>query len=88
MAYLLGLVLPVAIQLLFIFIVIAMNTGNGSWVGLGVYLLGLLVVPATALANFFYIRARRQLPLFQLTTRCFMLAMIVPVLVVVLLLVG
>lgn len=88
MAYLLGLVLPVAVQLLIILIVIVMNTGNGSWVGLGVYLLGIFVVPATALANFFYIRAHRQLALFQLTTRCFMLAMIVPVLVVILLLVG
>lgn len=88
MVYLLGLVLPVFVQVLFIFIVIVNNSGNGSWVGLGAYLLGLFVVPATLLANFFYIRAHRQLPLISLISRCFMLSMIVPVLVVILLLAG
>jgi hypothetical protein len=53
MAYVIGVLIPLILQSLLVFIVIEMNTGNGSWVGLGALLIGMFAIPATAIVNFF-----------------------------------
>ena len=42
MKYLFGVAIPVIFQILVVFIVIDLNTGNGSWAGLGALLIGLI----------------------------------------------
>ncbi len=88
MRYFIGVIFPALLQTLFVFIVIEMNTGNGSWVGLGAFLLGMFAIPATAIVNFIYLRAKHQSSDFVVLARCYLLALIVPFIVMFLLLVG
>jgi hypothetical protein len=88
MPYFFGVALPALLQCLVIFIVIQMNTGNGSWAGLGALLIGLFAVPATAIANVMIIRASADKEPFTAVVQCFMVALITPVLVVFLTLIG
>ena len=88
MRYVSGVLIPLLLQCLFVFIVIEMNTGNGSWVGLGALLIGMLAIPATAVINFLYIKSNPDRKSVTLVTQCFLIAMILPILVLFLLLVG
>ncbi len=80
MRYIIGVVLPVIFQCLFVLILVEMNTGNGSWVGLGAFLLGMFAIPGTAIINAIYIRSHPDLHAVTVINRCFMFALIVPVL--------
>ena len=88
MRYLLAVGLPTLLQCLFIFIVIEMNTGNGSWVGLGAFLVGMFAVPATAAINFFMVRAQKSMGIIELTFRAFTISLITPILVIMMLALG
>ncbi|WP_271274315.1 hypothetical protein [Aliamphritea hakodatensis] len=80
MRYITGVVLPAVLQCLFVFIVVAMNTGNGSWVGLGVFLLAIFAIPGTAIINALYIRSHPDLHTLSVINRCLLLALAVPLL--------
>ncbi len=86
--YIIGVLIPLLLQSLFVFVVIAMNTGNGSWVGLGALLLGMFAIPITALTNLLYIRARRTLNPLPVLVPCFLMALIVPFILLLLLIIG
>ena len=88
MRYILGVLIPIFLQSLFVYIVIEMNTGNGSWVGLGALLIGMFAIPATGLANFLYIRARKDLHVFSVIGPCLLMALIMPVIILFLLMLG
>lgn len=88
MKYVYGVILPVLIQVLIVYVVIEMNTGNGSFVGLGAYLVGLIAIPLTAIVNAIYIYANSNLSLFKVTTRCFLMALITPVLIILVSVIG
>ncbi|MEP4545554.1 MAG: hypothetical protein ABJ000_05185 [Saccharospirillum sp.] len=88
MRYVIGILLPVLAQALFVMIVIAMNTGNGSWAGLAALLLGMFAIPATGLANFIYLRSRRDRPILSVIVPCFLIAFVMPFLLIILLMVG
>ena len=88
MRYLIGVLFPVLLQSLFVFIVIEMNTGIGSWVGLGALLLGMFAIPATGIANFIYLKSNREISDFAALTRCYLMALIVPFIIFILLVVG
>lgn len=88
MRYIIGVLVPVLLQSLFVFIVIAMNTGNGSWAGLAAFLLGIFVIPATGIANFLYIRARRDRQTFSVIWPCFLMALVMPFIVFFLMFIG
>ncbi|GJM09266.1 MAG: hypothetical protein DHS20C11_15420 [Lysobacteraceae bacterium] len=79
MKYLFGVVLPMIFQILVVFIVIDLNTGNGSWAGLGALLVGLIAIPATAIANAAYLASTDQ-ALYKTLPRCFGLALLAPIL--------
>ncbi len=82
MKYVIGVLLPVLIQVLVVYVVIEMNTGNGSFVGLGAYLLGLIAIPLTAVVNAIYIYANPKLNTMRVLGSCFLIALITPTLVV------
>jgi len=88
MRYFIGVLIPFFLQSLLVFVVIEMNTGNGSWVGLGALILGMFAIPMTCLANFFYIRARKDIGSFSAVAPCFVIALIVPVIILFLLILG
>ena len=83
MRYLIAVLVPLLLQCLFVFIVIEMNTGNGSFVGLGAFLLGIIAIPITAIINAVYVRVNPELGIPALVLRSFMIAAIVPILTVV-----
>lgn len=80
MRYLIGVVLPALFQVLVVFIIAETNQGNGSWAGLGAFLIGMFAIPLTALINGLYVWKNPQAGFFQIIGKCFTLAMIVPVL--------
>ena len=81
MIYLLGVALPAALQVLIVWILIAANSGNGSFIGLGAMLLGLIAIPATAIANWVYLQSQREKPAGARLLRCFGIAALTPILV-------
>ncbi|MFT7560657.1 MAG: hypothetical protein ACI93R_002579 [Flavobacteriales bacterium] len=88
MRYLIGVLAPVLLQSLFVFIVIEMNTGNGSWIGLGALLLGMLAIPATGLVNFVYMKSRKDENSLVAVMRCFLIALALPFIILIFLIVG
>lgn len=88
MRYVVGVLIPVLLQCLFVFIIIEMNTGNGSWVGLGALLIGMFAIPATAVINFLYIKSNKDRGTASLMLRCFLIAIVVPVIIILLSMVG
>ena len=87
MNYALGVAIPVLIQCLAVLIVIDMNTGNGSWLGLLAFLLGMFTIPGTALVNFIYIRTQQKsLAQRTLLLRCCLIALVAPMFILSLLL--
>ena len=88
MRYIIGILIPMLLQCLFVFIIIEMNTGNGSWVGLGAFLIGIFAVPATGIANLIYLKSNKEMSSFSVITRCFLVAIIAPFLTLILLMVG
>ena len=81
MRYLFGVLFPLLLQVLLIWILVEANTGNGSWVGLGAFLIGLFAVPATALVNLVYLRRNRERSLLAVLPTCLLLAAVTPLLV-------
>lgn len=88
MRYLVGVIVPVLLQSLFVFIVIEMNAGNGSWLGLGAFLLGIFAIPATALVNIIYIKSNKEAAAFSVVARCFLMTLIVPFIILFLFVLG
>ena len=88
MRYVYGVLMPMVFQVLVVYVVIEMNTGNGSFVGLGAYLLGLLAIPLTGIINAIYIYANPKLSFIKVTGRCFLIALITPILVVLMSVIG
>jgi len=88
MLYVFGFLIPILLQSLFVFILIEMNTGNGSWLGLGALLIGMFAIPATGIVNLLYIKSNKEQSSDTVLMRCFLTAIIAPFLTVLLLLVG
>ena len=82
MRYLFGVLLPALFQVLVVFVIAETNQGNGSWAGLGAFLIGMFAIPATAFINALYVWKNPQANFFQIIGKCFTLAMIVPVLAI------
>lgn len=82
MNYFIGVVFPALLQVLVIFIIIETNQGNGSWAGLGAFLIGIFAIPATAFINGLYVWKNPQAGMIQIIGKSFTIAMIVPVLAV------
>jgi hypothetical protein len=86
MKYIVGVLIPVLLQVLMTWLVIVANTGNGSWLGLGALLLAMFAIPLTALTNFVLLRSHQSTasphpPYFK----CLFVAVIMPILLVFLL---
>lgn len=83
MRYVLGVLLPVLIQGLLVVAIIQMNTGNGSWLGLGALLVGAFAIPGTGVYNFVFLRKPRALSAAPAIGRCFLHAAVAPFIVLI-----
>lgn len=88
MKYVYGVLIPVLLQVLVVFLLIQMNTGNGSWVGLGAFLIGMIAIPGTALLNALYIKNSSNKKTVNVIFNCFVFAAVAPFVCVLLLLIG
>ena len=80
----LGILLPLTFQLLFVAAIIAATNGTGSFVGLGAMLLGLVALPLTAILNWAQVRSQPDRPALQLAMRIFWITAIFPALILIL----
>lgn len=84
MRYIYGVLIPVLIQVLIVYVVIEMNTGNGSFLGLAAYLIGMFAIPLTAIVNAVYIKTHPQEGAFTCVLKCFLFAALTPLFIILL----
>ena len=84
MTYIIGVFIPLILQALLEIFVIESNSANGSMVGLGALLIGFIAIPATAIVNIIYISSNRKKNLLVVVARCFGIAAIMPLIVLIL----
>lgn len=82
MRYLVNILVPLLLQLLFTWIIIEATRGGGSFVGLAAMLVAVLAVPATAIWNFVRVRRGREVNGGWLFLGSLGTAMVFPVVVV------
>ncbi len=75
MRYLYCVAVPMALQVFAVYIIVVMNTGNGSWLGLMAFLLALPVIPITAIINVVLTKKNER----QKTLQTFFQSMVVAV---------
>lgn len=88
MKYIIGALIPVLIQVLFTAVIILTNTGNGSWVGLGAFLIAMIAIPLTGLLNVLVLRNSAGKPAGTTLAKCYLSIVIVPILMIVMLIIG
>ncbi len=64
-----------AVQVFAVYIIVIMNTGNGSWLGLMAFLLALPIIPVTAIINIVLTNKNKE----QKTLKTFFQSMLVAV---------
>lgn len=84
MRYVYGVLIPLLLQALIVYVVIEMNTGNGSFVGLGAYLIGMIAIPLTAVVNAVYIKSNPKKGAINVILKCFLFAALTPLLIILL----
>lgn len=73
-----AVLLPFLLQLVFAAVMIFVTNGSGSFVGLGVMVLGLYAIPFTALVNWLSARKKVALPARQLARRTIVVTALYP----------
>ena len=82
MRYVYCILPPLLLQLIATYTVIVMNTGNGSWLGLGVFLLAIPVIPTTIAANFVVANKNTEATPLKLVFLTNLIGVLVPALIV------
>jgi len=84
MRVVLGVIVPLLVQLLGFGLVILVSRGGGSFVGLLALSAGVLAVPAVTLMNWARTRHDPPIPLLRLVAVAMLLALVVPILLLLL----
>ena len=74
----LAILVPLAAQLAFVFLIIFLTNGTGSFVGLGAMVLGLMALPITAILNAIMAKRKPPWPAAALAARVFLVSAIFP----------
>ena len=82
MKYLYCVGIPLILQILVVYIIIELNTGNGSWIGLAAFLLAIPVVPLTIIINSVRTNLKTQIELPILFLQSLLVGIAVPIIVV------
>lgn len=82
MRYVYCVVIPLLLQIVTVYITIKMNTGNGSWLGLGVLLLAIPTLPITTLINALRTKSKPDIKTIVLFGQSLLIAYIVPFIIV------
>jgi len=82
--YFSAVLIPALLQSLFVFIVIEMNTGNGSWLGLGALLIGIFAIPTTIVVNFIRVKSNKKIKASIIIAKCFLISFLMPFIILLL----
>lgn len=82
MKYVYCVVVPLLLQLIACYTVIAMNTGNGSFIGLGVFLFAIPILPATTIYNAIRTKAKTETKTLLLFGQNLLIAFVAPIVIV------
>lgn len=78
MRYVYSTVIPLLLQVLVVYIIIAMNTGNGSFLGLAAFLFAIPVIPITAIVNAVRTSQKKEMETFKLFLQSLMFSIAIP----------
>lgn len=79
MKYIYCVLIPLLLQLVIVYTIIEMNTGNGSWLGLAAFLFAIPVVPVTAIINAVRTGTKKDKKQSILFLQSILIAFIVPI---------
>lgn len=82
MKYLYCVAVPLAVQVLAVYIIVIMNTGNGSWLGLLAFLLAIPIIPITAIINAVLTKKNAQQAVLKTFFQSMIVAIAVPAVLV------
>lgn len=82
MKYIYCVVIPLLLQLITAYIIITINTGNGSWIGLGVLLFSIPILPATTIINAMRTKSKTETTTLILFGQNLLIAFVAPVIIV------
>lgn len=79
MRYVYCVLIPLLLQVLTVYIIIVMNTGNGSFVGLGAFLLAMPIIPITAIVNAVRTNQKKDIATPKLFLQSLMFSVAIPI---------
>ncbi|MEM7026729.1 MAG: hypothetical protein AAF410_00715 [Pseudomonadota bacterium] len=82
MRYLYCIIPPILLQLLAVYIIVVMNTGNGSWLGLGAILFAMPIIPTTVAVNFIMVNKNVNSTPMKLILLSNFIAFLIPILII------
>lgn len=82
MRYIYCVVIPLLLQVLAVYIIILMNTGNGSFLGLAAFLFAMPIIPITAIVNAVRTNQKKDLKTAKLFLQSLMFGIGIPVVII------
>ena len=82
MRYFYCVVVPLLLQILTVYIIIVLNTGNGSWAGLAALLFAIPIIPVTAIVNIVRTTQKKDLETAKLFLQSILFSIGIPVVII------
>lgn len=82
MRYVYSTVIPLLLQVLVVYIIIVMNTGNGSFLGLAAFLFAIPIIPITAIVNAVRTSQKKEMKSFKLFLQGILFGIAIPAVII------
>lgn len=82
MRYIYCVVVPLLLQVLTVYIIIVMNTGNGSWAGLAAFLFAIPIIPITAIVNIVRANQNKDMKTARLFLQSILSSIVIPLIII------
>lgn len=82
MRYIYCVVIPLLLQVLTVYIIIVMNTGNGSWAGLAAFLFAIPIIPITAIVNIVRANQNKDMKTARLFLQSILSCIVIPLIII------
>lgn len=82
MRYIYCVVIPLLLQVLTVYIIIVMNTGNGSWAGLAAFLFAIPIIPITAIVNIVRANQNKDMKTARLFLQSILSSIVIPLIII------
>ena len=82
MRYVYCVLVPLLLQVLTVYIIIVMNTGNGSFLGLAAFLLAMPIIPITAIVNAVRTNQKNDMKTTKLFLQSLIFSVVIPAVII------